>query len=1239
MSDHWKSTSKKIKNDHKESQARNATHRTQSGSECFLEETEYTPENACLALILKMRHLIRRFAVPWVLLILIGTIIFSFDFSPVDLIPNNATTEDTLICTWSSGNGNVNVTWYNNSVRYGNTIINASNPQTISAGVAKKGQVWNCTVTEWNDSSNIFSDFVLIRNANPSPPDIGNQTLEEDQLWSYLLTSTDSDGDDVEFFCLPASALDTCTAGGSVTWTPTISDIGLYNISFYAYDPYDGISVTKVLFNVTPINDVPQPSVSLQDISINEGYILQYNITITDEENNSGPFGFNVNSTYYPPSEKIEYNTTDDKNFIVRFIGNRTADYTDSGNHTINIRACDPVNTSLCFDGSFNLEVIGLNQLPNITAIESKDRNYTEGENFTLYINASDIDAADTLNITVASSCPLTNPWKIFMINESSNASAVINSTPLNDSHISCRNITIAAIDSRGGQVARNITLNVTNINDIPQLNQLSYNPENTNSNINISNLTAYESILFRYGINSTDDDILFGSDISDYLTFRSNSSLCAGCPHLTVNSTTGLVSFIPNESYLGNFSYYFNVTDSYGANSSIIMRLNVVPNLAPYFNQTPPNITAYEETGFNITFNATDPEGYFGSFSDNSSLFNINATGFLNFTPLCSDIGNYSAMIIINDTLGRENSSEINIEIIMVPDTPQISSIQNLTILEELPLYINVNSSASDEDLSCGQVDSLSYTSRFITGNTLFNISSAGIISFTPNDTSEGNYLINITIIDSYNLNSSVLWNLTILNRSDPPVINNVTPYGYPYFSGWTTPAALGGYFTTINASENMTIVYDHNSTDPEGDALVFNWTIDGTLTGSSKNLSRHWNFTDSGIHNVTLTVSDIVNGTMAHYVRFTWNTSVNNLNREPELNNSLANVSVNGTMIIGNYLSCGNYVLGVCNETRFYDPDADSMTYTHSAAEKVSISISGETVTFTGEELGTEVIVFTANDGSVSKSSNNVTVTVNELPDESSSSSSSSGGGGGSTRYVPYSVIQEIEKEKEIYFDIIVPEPVTIYKNDTIREVISLVNSGNKTLRGITLSALTNATGAEISFSKDFFPELKPGESEKTDLVVTAYKLLNNYEIIIFANITEPKYTDKAVIYINAIEKSRGNQSVTATKITFARDLLSSNPECLELNEFMKKAQGQMENGQYDEASKIVDSVIQGCKYLVSQAKLKDERPAGFRFFIGLDKVPMLKPAVAILSIVIAAGAYMTFRLKKENEKEDSA
>ncbi|MGV8171435.1 MAG: hypothetical protein ACP5OA_01950, partial [Candidatus Woesearchaeota archaeon] len=197
---------------------------------------------------------------------------------------------------------------------------------------------------------------------------------------------------------------------------------------------------------------------------------------------------------------------------------------------------------------------------------------------------------------------------------------------------------------------------------------------------------------------------------------------------------------------------------------------------------------------------------------------------------------------------------------------------------------------------------------------------------------------------------------------------------------------------------------------------------------------------------------------------------------------------------------------------------------------------------------------------------------------------------GGGTSTQQLPIPLPEEIEKPTPL--NIIAPKLVTTYKNATIKIPIVINNSWNDTLVGITLEATTNASNVSMYLDRIFIPKLNKDEVVETTLYVRNYKSEGHYEIQISANVTVPNYRDIAVIYINSAEmRSEGEE--LESKIMFAQDLLSSNPECQELNELLGQAKVELDKENYMETAKIVDNVINGCKYLVNNAKKNEEEP----------------------------------------------
>jgi hypothetical protein len=1176
----------------------------------------------------------------------------------------NATTVQDLTCIWSvSGAETVTVAWYNNSALF-NSSSSVESPWVLPNSRTRKGQSWNCTVVATNasaaPSSRTGSAKVEIINAAPIQPylstnEMGTDSLgtyiviQEELSYTYYMITNDPDADTLFYSVSPSDNYFNYCSVVSTTGVVTCHPEKEPNISvndIFHFQVHDGTNSVGIFvsFNVTPFNDPPTfVFPTPKNVSINDTQRLHYFLNVTDEEHPNGPFNFSVNSSF--GDSRIVYNTTNHKRFTIMFEGNRTANFYDTGNWTIWVRACDPANSSLCVNDSFNLEVRSTNHPPNITGVENKTG--IQNEPYEIFVNATDFNQEDTLNFSVsAPACALrgiANPWMITTLVSTANASARINATSLTNYHIACRNITITVRDNKNAAGTRNLMLNLLNVNDPPVINNISTDSRNSHNNKDISNLRAYSGLPFFYRINATDIDydlwVAFNRsveylDLNDSLTYSVEP--CIGCPTLTLNATSGVVTFMPNLTYLDTYYYTVTITDSYGLFNTSIMTIQVIENQMPYFIHPLQDKTAWEGVRFLYKINATDPEDGFVRFTLNpsmlnSAIINISSSGLINFTPTCYDVGNYSIEVKINDSWGAENISSFNLEVRMTPNAPYfLANLTQRVIPHGIPFYFDVSTLVVDPDIVCGQPDNLTFTSRFLSNNTFFNITDMGIISFTSQEENIGNYLINISVIDSYGLSASLRWNLTVVNRTNPPVITNITPYGIPTIYGWISPALLGSNITSIRISENTTTVFNHTSVDPDGNELRYNWSINGIYAGNQTYLSKDWDFFSSGLHNVTLTVSDVVNGTLANHVRFTWNTTVSNVNRPPTLNSSLPNVTVNGTITIASYLSGQGW-----GAVRFTDPDGDVLTYNNTPVTRVQIEFAGDSVIIRGKELGAEDVVFTASDGEYSVSSNVVTLIVTHIEQRQSSGTDTQTNTRSTTQYVPYTVLQEIEKERETYLDILAPEPVVIYNNNTLRQVINIVNRANITLRGIHLSATTNSTDAQLTFSTSYFPDLLPGETQKTDLIVSGYRILNNYEIVVWANVSEPVYKDKAVIYVNALERTRGNQSVTATKITFARDLLSANPECMELGEYLRRAQNFMDQRDYQSASDMLDEVIQGCKHLVSQSRLRDERPQ--YIILGVDfNTPYLKTALALFFILTAAAVVMTIRLKKSNEKE---
>ena len=64
--------------------------------------------------------------------------------------------------------------------------------------------------------------------------------------------------------------------------------------------------------------------------------------------------------------------------------------------------------------------------------------------------------------------------------------------------------------------------------------------------------------------------------------------------------------------------------------------------------------------------------------------------------------------------------------------------------------------------------------------------------------------------------------------------------------------------------------------------------------------------------------------------------------------------------------------------------------------------------------------------------------------------------------------------------------------------------------------------------------------------------------------------------------------------SKVTFAKDMLSENPVCRELNDLLDRSEIEARAENYDEALKLVDGVINGCNYLMKGEESRRETPS---------------------------------------------
>jgi len=1039
------------------------------------------------------------------------------------------------------------------------------------------------------DSNNITLNVTNVQDPPEIEP-IPNQQAYAYVLFSYQVVASDPDNDTLIYYDNTILFSINSTTG-LISFTPTADNTGNYSINITAGD---GIENASTLMNLLILNNTAPVIDPIDNQSIEENTLFEITVTGSDEDGDNLTFSTNYSKMLIP----VWSNAT-----AARF--SFTPVDADNGNHTILVTVSD--TKAATNSTTFVLEVLDVNNPPILNPIGNRIAkiNHT----FSLKVNASDADSGDTLMFS--------------------------DNTSLFDIHWSTGQITFTPGDSD----ERNHSVNIS-VTDDATISRIDYEvvifivTKNRAPVIDtISNQTATEDIAFNLIINASDLD-------GDPLIFSDNTSL------FNINSSTGFISFIPNASQIGIYQIQINATDNDNATGISTFWLNISEvNDAPYFDPPLENQTATESILFYYDINATDEENDNMTFSNNNTaLFVIDpSTGVISFTPANDDVGAHSINISVSDG-NSIISSVIIFTILNTNNAPDITSYipVNLTpnTAENLSLQFSVT--ADDDDLIHG--DSLTYSWYLDSVNQSSNQSWL----YEPDFTAAGQYNITIIVSDSFNETDSVTWNVSVSNTNRLPTFGIKTQTTEADFSSGTNSN------TNTTAQSGDIILNKQNSTDYYSQGLFTSSAINllaednmnityinfSTImpAGTNITLQTRTSATEFDLNNASwsqvYTNNSLVESENYQYIQYRANLSTTNTIVTPTLHDIKINY------IISDFTGNENtiYVSWIDLDDYFNDDDADdTITYNVSGNSNIDISIGSTThqVTLTPASgwYGSETIFFTMNDSYNTTRSNDITLTFVEYEGITPGATIIySGGGGSSTTIIK---TKKVEVEKPYSFNLITPQIMTMYQNDTVIAPITLNNYGDNTLNEISLSASVNNSIIKLRFTKDYFAKIEKKTSVETSLIIEPYTALGSYEIVVFADVKDPAFNDSAKFFMSSIELGQWSKNEFDTKIAFTRDLLEENPECLELNEQLIEAQRLMEKSDYKRAQLLIQSVVDACRYLITTKEPIIEEPTVGET-IG-ERTRIIAIGVGILFIILLFIYLISYKGSKRKHRRE--
>jgi PKD repeat protein len=259
------------------------------------------------------------------------------------------------------------------------------------------------------------------------------------------------------------------------------------------------------------------------------------------------------------------------------------------------------------------------------------------------------------------------------------------------------------------------------------------------------------------------------------------------------------------------------------------------------------------------------------------------------NFSANYSSAGMHRVKAVVTD--GKLNDSKTWVlTVANVDRSPSFSSItpaSNFSMPEAETKQLKVT--ASDPD-----GDNLTYTWKLDnlqlkTGTTL-----ASNHTYAPDYNANGTHVIQVSYTDG-TLAVSHSWKIIVTDVDRAPVIDSFSP--------------KGDVVIKETASKEFVI----NATDPDGDAITYNWTLNGVAVGTNlKTYTITTNYTTNGTYVLIGKVSDKILS-----AEHRWNITVQNLNRVPKANISVDFTTRNITELFH------------LDGSKSTDPDSDVLTY----------------------------------------------------------------------------------------------------------------------------------------------------------------------------------------------------------------------------------------------------------------------------------------------------------------------
>ena len=577
-------------------------------------------------------------------------------------------------------------------------------------GIPTNDDVGDTTVSVQVSDGNGGTDsqtFTLhVQNINDAPVIVSeaDTVAIEDSLYTYGVEAEDVDVGDHLIYSLsvfPAGMfIDSVT--GVISWSPHNDDVGDTTVTVVVTDDSSATDDQTYVLHVMDSPDAPV-IVSEADTVAIEDQLYSYDVEAEDVDiGDQLTYSLTVRPTGM---------TIDSLTGVISW----RPDNDDVGDTTVTVMVKDL--TSLTDSQTFNLHVLNINDEPIIVSIA--DTTAIEDSLYLYDVEVLDVDVGDHLFYSL-DVFPLG-----MIINDST---GVISWLPDNDD-VGDTVLTVVVMDDSSATDSQTFVLHVLNTNDLPFI-------------VSVAETTAVEDRPYSYDVDGSD------VDVGDHLLY----SLGVYPQGMTINDTSGVISWLPDNDDVGDTTVTVVVTDDSSATGSQTFSLHVAnTNDAPFIVSTADTV-AIEDSLYTYDVEAEDVDvgdhliyslSVFPAGMDIDSV-----TGVISWSPDDINIGDTVITVVVTDDSLATDDQTYTLHVYPRNDPPIIIALQDTSFFEDSTLVWDLSPHATDVDdpdslltwIISGQVNiqvSLDSTQRIVTISAPPNWNGSEDLVFTVFDTS----------------------------------------------------------------------------------------------------------------------------------------------------------------------------------------------------------------------------------------------------------------------------------------------------------------------------------------------------------------------------------------------------------------------------------------------------------------------------------------------------------------------